>query len=127
MTRIVTRSELAPPIAAAAQLAGLRGRVLLHSARDDDGLGRWSFATAEPSAALIARGHSCVVVDAAGRPLQRFTRDPFDAAEDFLAEHGCRLDNPVETAPAPRVIGYFGYDLARVVEALPGGPRLGSD
>jgi hypothetical protein len=30
--------------------------VLLHSARDDDGLGAWSFATAEPSAILIARG-----------------------------------------------------------------------
>jgi para-aminobenzoate synthetase component 1 len=29
--------------------------------------------------------------------------------------------------PEPRVIGFFGYDLARVVEQLPGGPMLGAD
>jgi para-aminobenzoate synthetase component 1 len=28
-------------------------------------------------------------------------------------------------APEPRVIGYLGYDLARVVERLPGGPEAG--
>ena len=36
------------PLDAAARLAGRRGRVLLHAARDDDGLGRCSFAAAEP-------------------------------------------------------------------------------
>jgi para-aminobenzoate synthetase component 1 len=115
------------PIHAAAQLAGWRGRILLHSARDVDGLGRWSFVTAEPSAALIARGHSCVELDADGKPARRFTSDPFDAAEQFLADHGCRLDAPAGAAPVPRVIGYLGYDLARVVETLPGGPQLGAD
>jgi para-aminobenzoate synthetase component 1 len=114
------------PIAAAARLAGSRGRVLLHSARDDDALGRWSFATAEPSATLIARGHSIVIAGADGRPLRRFTGDPFDAAEAFLAEHGCTLGGPTGD-PEPRVIGFFGYDLARVVEELPGGPTLGND
>jgi para-aminobenzoate synthetase component 1 len=124
----VTPARLDPAIVAAAQLADRRGRVLLHSARDDDGLGRWSFVAAEPSAALIARGRSCVELDAAGRPLRRFTRDPFDAAEEFLAAHGCRLAaEPGDVAPAPRVVGYFGYDLARVIETLPGGPRLGAD
>ena len=48
------------PILAAARLHGRRGRVLLHSARDDDGLGTWSFVTAEPTATLIARGRSLV-------------------------------------------------------------------
>ena len=38
------------PLDGAARLAGQRGRVLLHSARDDDGLGRWSFAAANPTA-----------------------------------------------------------------------------
>jgi para-aminobenzoate synthetase component 1 len=107
------------PIEAAARLAGCRGRVLLHSARDDDGLGRWSFAAAEPRATLIARGTSLVRLDAAGRPVRRFTADPFDAVQDFLAEHGCRLEPAAGGPPAPRVIGYLGYDLARVLSPRP--------
>ena len=119
------------PLAAAAQLAGRRGRVLLHSARDDDGLGRWSFVAAEPHATLIANGRSLVELDAAGRPARRFTGDPFEAVEAFLAAHGCAPGaSPAAddaAPPEPRVIGYLGYDLARVVERLPGGPVRGKD
>jgi para-aminobenzoate synthetase component 1 len=116
----------ASPIDIAARLAGCRGRVVLQSARDDDGLGRWSFCTAEPSATLIANGRSIVLLDADGRPAKRFTADPFEAAEAFLAEHGCSLE-PESGVPEPRVIGFFSYDLARVVEQLPGGPEPGRD
>ncbi|HEU4734536.1 MAG TPA: anthranilate synthase component I family protein [Kofleriaceae bacterium] len=113
------------PLAAAARLAGRRGRVLLHSARNDDGLGRWSFVAAEPHATLIARGRSLVLLDDAGRPARRFTGDPFDAAEAFLAAHGCTREPRAEAPPEPLVIGYLGYDLARVVEPLPGGSAPG--
>jgi para-aminobenzoate synthetase component 1 len=115
------------PIAAAARLASRRGRMLLHSGRDDDGLGAWSFVTAEPTATLIGRGRSLVRLDERGRPVARFTADPFEAAEQFLAEHGCTLGPRAIAAPEPRVLGYLGYDLARVVERLPGGPTLGQD
>jgi para-aminobenzoate synthetase component 1 len=116
------------PIAAAARLAGCRGRVLLHSARDDDGLGTSSFVAAEPTATLIGRGRSLVLLDEKGRPARRFTADPFEAAEAFLAEHGCTLEPAAgDAAPEPRVIGFFGYDLARVIEQLPGGARVGHD
>lgn len=115
------------PLEGCARLAGRRGRVLLHSGRDDDGLGRWSFATAEPRATLIARGHSIVVLGADGRPAKRFTADPFEAAEAFLAEHGCPFQPSSGGPPEPRVIGFLSYDLARVVEQLPGGPTLGQD
>jgi para-aminobenzoate synthetase component 1 len=115
------------PIGAAARLADRRGRVLLHSARDDDGLGRWSFAAAEPAAVMLARGHAIVRLDGAGRPARRFTADPIDAASEFLTEHGCALDDAPATDPVPRVIGYFGYDLARVIERLGAGPRRGAD
>jgi para-aminobenzoate synthetase component I len=119
-----------PPLEVAARLAGRRGRILLHSSRDDDGLGKWSFCTAEPKATLIARGRSIVITGRDGRPMKRFTADPFEAAEAFLAEHGCTL-GPETGPPEPRVIGFFGYDLARVVERLPGprhgGPALGQD
>jgi para-aminobenzoate synthetase component 1 len=114
------------PLEAAARLAGCRGRVLLHSGSDDDGLGRWSFAGASPTATLIARGRSLVILDASGRPSRRFTADPLDAAEAFLVEHGCSLA-PQPGPPEPRVLGYLGYDLARMVEALPGGPERGRD
>jgi para-aminobenzoate synthetase component 1 len=114
----------------AARLAGQRGRALLHAGRDDDGLGRWSFATANPSATLIARGRSLVELGPDGRPTRRFTGDPFAAAEAFLAAHGCTLDGAVaggDDAPVPAVIGYLGYELARVVEQLPAGPARGQD
>ena len=115
------------PVEATARLSGRRGRVLRHSARDDDGLGAWSFAAAEPKATLIARGRSLVRLDETGRPSKRFTGDPFEAAEEFLAEHGCTLGPRGDGPPDARVIGYFGYDLARVIEQLPGGPTLGQD
>ncbi len=101
--------------------------MLLHSGRDDDGLGAWSFAGAEPKATLMARGRSLVRLDEHGRPAQRFTGDPFEAAEAFLAEHGCVLEPRADAPPEARVIGYFGYDLARVIEQLPGGTRVGAD
>jgi len=117
------------PLDAAARLATKRGRVLLHSARDDDGLGKLSFATALPTATLIGRGRSLVRLDAQGRATKRWTADPFAATEEFLAEHGCSAAGAFAggALPAPRVIGYFGYDLARIVERLPGGPTLGND
>jgi para-aminobenzoate synthetase component 1 len=115
------------PLDAAARLAGRRGRVVLHSARDDDGLGRWSFVAAEPRASLIAPGRSLVVLDGDGRPTTRSIGDPLDAAEAFLAEHGATLEPRTGEAPEPRVIGYLGYDLARVIERLPGGSALGHD
>ncbi len=113
------------PIAAAARLAGLRGRALLHSASNHDELGAWSFVAAEPSATLIARGRSLVRLDADGRPSARFTADPFEAAQEFLAEHGATFGDGDGRPPEPSVIGYVGYDLARVVERLPGGSKRG--
>jgi para-aminobenzoate synthetase component 1 len=110
---------------AAARLSGCRGRVVLHSGRDDDGLGRWSFVAAEPSATLIARGHSLLELDAEGRPVKRFTGDPIDALDEFTRRFGCSLDGG--GPPEPRVIGYLGYDLARVIEKLPGGSAIGRD
>ncbi len=116
------------PLDAAARLAGRRGRVVLHSARDDDGLGQRSFVTCEPAAVLIARGRSIAILDRAGTPVRRFTEDPLAAAEAFLTEHGCLLAPATAgAAPVPRVIGYLGYDLARVIEPLPGGPAIGAD
>jgi len=115
------------PIAVCAALAGRRGRVLLHSGRDDDELGVRSFVACEPTRTLIARGHALVELDATGAVARRWTADPFAAAAAFLAQHGCALGGDGEAIDEPRVIGFFGYDLARVIEDLPGGPRHGGD
>jgi anthranilate/para-aminobenzoate synthase component I len=116
------------PIDAAARLAGRRGRVVLYATRGDDAIASDAFVAAEPAATLIARGRSLVLLDAAGRPARRFTDDPLDAAEAFLAEHAGAVapggDGDADSAPEPRVIGYLGYDLARVIEPLPGGAAL---
>ncbi len=128
----------ADPIAACAALRRCRGRVLLHSARNDDALGSWSFVTAEPSATLIVRGRSLVLLDREGRPARRWSADPIAAINDFLNEHGAALwPEPAADATAaassahPRVIGYLGYDLGRHVAPLAAhlerGPALGDD
>ncbi|HET9619804.1 MAG TPA: chorismate-binding protein, partial [Kofleriaceae bacterium] len=106
---------------AAARLARARGRAVLRA----DG---WTFVTAEPSAALLARGRSLVRLDARGRPARRFTGDPLAAIADFLAEHACTT-GALAGDPAPRVIGYLAYDLARVVGELhlPGGAAPAGD
>ncbi len=106
------------PIAACAALRGRRGRVLLHSGRDDDGRGRWSFVTAEPLATIEARGGRIVERDAAGRIVRDRDGDPLDALEAFAARHGADLRAPGEAgeAPEPRVIGLLGYELGRLAQ-----------
>ena len=37
------------------------------------------------------------------------------------------LEPRADAPPEARVIGYFGYDLARVIEQLPGGSAVGAD
>ena len=118
------------PTEAAARLAGRRGRVLLDSARDDDGCGAWSFAAADPSATLEARGHELVLRDAAGAVAAAWTGDPVDAVERFCREHGADLAARAPAAaasPVPRVIGWLGYDLGRAIERLGPGPTRGDD
>lgn len=125
------------PIAACARLHGYRGRVLLHSARNDDALGTCSFVAAEPSATLIIRGRSLVWLDPSGRPARRGSGDPVSAIGEFLDQHGAALATPQAALgagrkvddgdPRPRVIGYLGYDLGRTIEQLGRGPGRGDD
>jgi para-aminobenzoate synthetase component I len=117
-----------PPdaMAACAALRGLRGRVLLHSARDDDELGDASFLAALPSETLLARGRALVRLAADGRASRRWTGDPVRAVAEFLEEHGAGLDRDDHDQGA-RVLGYLGYDLGRSIEALERGPRRGDD
>jgi len=114
------------PLGAAARLVGHRGRVLLHSGRDDDHCGRWSFVSCEPSVTLEARGDELTIRDRCGQPIERRRGDPLAALEEMLrAAGGDAVDS--RQGPVPTAIGYLGYDLGRTIERLPAGPELGAD
>ncbi len=82
------------PMEAARRLSGRPGRFLLHSGSDADGVGRWSFVGAEPSA--VVRG-----------------TDPGDlfAAVSALAS-APEPEPEAHSPPLPRAVGYLAYDLA---------------
>ncbi len=122
------------PLAAAAALAASPGRVVLHSGRDDDGLGAWSFVAAAPVATFAIRAGVATVRDRGGavRPAEAgAAAEPLAALAGFLAAHGAALDDvgpaAVAGGPWPRVMGYLGYDLGRLIERLPPGPARGAD
>ncbi len=135
----MTGSVELDPLAAAARLAGRRGRVLLHSGRDDDGCGAWSFLAAEPVASLEVRGAGETVTIVRRGPggvlVETGTGDPLAAIAAFAAAHGAGLDLAGAGAqavrgpdgPRPRVLGYLGYDLGRAIERLGPGPTRGAD
>ena len=120
------------PVTAAARLAGRRGRVVLHSARDDDGLGAWSFVASDPIASLETRGRQILVRGGAAEVVAAWEGDPLDAIERFAREHGADLRPPSTASPPPptatprpRVIGWLGYDLGRAIERISPRPDRG--
>src|SRR5262245_2612766 len=79
------------------------------------GGGRYSFAGADPSAVLLARGDR-LALWREGRE-ETLRGNPFDAVRELLAEH--RVDNP-DNLPLPGgAVGAFGYDLGQHLERLP--------
>jgi para-aminobenzoate synthetase component 1 len=79
------------------------------------GGGRYSFAGADPSAVLLARGDR-LALWRDGRE-ETLRGNPFDAVRELLAEH--RVDNP-DGLPLPGgAVGVFGYDLGQHLERLP--------
>jgi len=102
------------PIAAAARLAGRRGRALLHSGRDDDGCGRWSFVACEPIRTVEARGRRIVVRRHDGALLREIDGDPLE-----LVAHELKLRDrgPSAHGPQPLAIGWLGYELGQATMA----------
>jgi len=79
------------------------------------GGGRYTFAGADPSAVLLARGDR-LTLWREGRE-ETLRGNPFDAVRQLLADH--RVDNP-EGLPLPGgAVGALGYDLGQHLERLP--------
>ncbi len=114
------------PVAAAARLAGRRGRVLLHSGRDDDHCGRFSFVACEPTLSLESRGRELIVRDRDGAALEHRYGDPLTALDRMIRDADVEPEAPGRP-PVPVAIGYLGYDLGRTIERLPVGPLDGAD
>ncbi len=102
------------PIAAAARLAGRRGRALLHSGRDDDGCGRWSFVACDPIRTVEARGRHIVVRGQTGARLRELDGDPLEVVAAELARRDRVTTDP---SPLPLAIGWLGYELGQVTMA----------
>ena len=121
------------PLAAAARLAGRRGRVLLDSGRDDDGCGAWSFLAADPVATLELRGGRAIERGPGGALRRDGPAEPVAAIDRFARAHGAGLGEGAEVRtsddprPRPRVMGFLSYDLGRSVERLGPGPARGDD
>ncbi len=84
-------------------------------------LGRYSMIGVRPQAVIRGADGALAVTDEHGttRPLD--ARDPFGAVEDVVREVG--MAPPHEPLSFwGGAVGYFGYDLVRTVEHLPGQP-----
>lgn len=117
------------PIAAAARLAGRRGRVLLDSTRDDDGTGAWSFLAADPVATLEVRGRRVIERGAGGALLGERETDPLAAIDAFVRAHGAGLDGgrgAARDGGGPDGGRSAGYDGGRGAAHDGGGPDGGT-
>ena len=103
------------------RLAGRRGAFLLESALPGGRGARWSYLGAEPCLELVAKGRrTWSVRGGQSRPL---ARDAFRELGRLLARLGLESCGPAEPGrPEFRggLVGYFGYELGRLIERLPG-------
>ncbi len=113
-------------IAVAARMAGRRARVLLHSGRDDDGCGRYSFAACEPVRSLQAWGDTLLERDHAGVIVRQQRGDVLTAVANLVAS-AARIAPPAPGVPVPLAIGYLGYELGWQLESIGPGPTVGDD
>ena len=81
---------------------------------DSGGRGRYDIVSAQPIATLVTQGKYTEITNSAGT--KRLTDDPFELLRQ-------QLGAPVEASPgipfAGGALGYWGYDLARRLMAIP--------
>ncbi len=93
------------------------GCALLESADGGTLGGRYSYLTAEPFAVIRARGREAVLERADGSR-ERAIGDPFGALRRWLAPYA-RPARPGLPPFQGGAVGYFAYDVGRVIERLP--------
>lgn len=88
----------------------------LDSSRPGGSLGRWSFMGSQPFLVLKTYGERVVIIENDRR--EEFTADPFTVLRQQLSRFSLERGN----LPMPFLggaVGFFSYDLGRMVESLP--------
>jgi para-aminobenzoate synthetase component I len=109
---------LAPPdpYEAAPHLLGLERPVLLDSSLARGRGGRYSYLSADPFLVVRSRGRRIEITGPAGR--RTVYGNPFDVLHALLSRYV--LERQPDLPPfVGGAIGYFGYDLGRLLERLP--------
>ncbi|MEA2528645.1 MAG: para-aminobenzoate synthetase component [Thermomicrobiales bacterium] len=114
-TVVATEAPVAP-YEAAPRLLDRARPVFLDSSLAGSGTGRYSYLTAEPFLIVRSRGRRVELTGSIGTVVLR--ADPFDVIQCLLRHY--------RVAPVPGLppflggaIGYFGYDLGRLLERQP--------
>jgi anthranilate synthase component 1 len=120
-------ADLLTPVGAHFRLArNAKYSFLLESVEGGENLARYTFTGANPNEVFRARGRECTL-ESAGRSVQ-FDESPVEQLRRLTARyHPVRVPNlPPLIAGA---IGYFAYDMVRLVENIPatGTDELGLD
>ncbi len=104
------------PYEAAPHLLGLPRPVLLDSSSANSHSGRYSYLAADPFLMVRSRGRRVELVGPAGRTVVE--ADPFELLRSLMS----RYHLPRRPGLPPLLggaVGYFGYDLGRLLESLP--------
>jgi len=120
-------ADLLTPVGAHLRLAhGAKYSFLLESVEGGEKIARYTFTGANPQEIFRARGRVCTL-ETADRPVQ-FDENPIEQLRRLTARY-----HPVRVPGLPPLIagaiGYFAYDMVRLVERIPstGTDELGLD
>lgn len=104
------------PYEAASHLLSLERPVLLDSSLTGDCGGRYSYLTADPFLTIRSQGRRVEIAGPDGSTV--LEANPFDVLRDLLALYA--LERQPDLPPfVGGALGYFGYDLGRLLEDLP--------
>ncbi len=120
-------ADMLTPVGAHLRLAhNAKYSFLLESVEGGETIARYTFAGANPEEVFRARGRQCSL-ETAGK-LRKFEADPIERLRSLSARY-----HPVRIPGLPPLIGgaigYFAYDMVRLVERIPESKRdeLGLD
>ena len=86
--------------------------IFLDSSKEDKHLSKYSFIGINPYKRFISKGNEVIIDD------DKFENiDPFDKLEELLNEY--KLEYKSEIPFLSGAIGYFSYDIGRILEKLP--------
>jgi anthranilate synthase component 1 len=114
-------SDLETPVSAFLKLGAPRRAFLLESAEQGQHVGRYSFLGVG-ARALVTYADGRLTVQENGDILEVEHADPFAAAAELIAGYRPASSGAGLPPLAGGLVGYFGYDLVRRLEDLPGAP-----